>query len=103
MTVLEWLAARRPVLVSPRGGAAEIVDELEGVIPVQPDAGEIVRAIEELSAPDRWHDLLPRVRRPKPASRTGSRRTNASITRPSAAHDRPHCHLLPGLDDGPQS
>ena len=65
MTVLEWLAARRPVLVSPRGGAAEIVDELEGVIPVQPDAGEIVRAIEELSAPDRWHDLLPRVRPPE--------------------------------------
>ena len=40
------------------------MDELEGVIPVQPDAGEIVRAIEELSAPDRWHDLLPRVRPP---------------------------------------
>jgi glycosyltransferase involved in cell wall biosynthesis len=64
MTVLEWLAARRPVLVSPRGGAAEIVDELEGVIPVQPDADAIVRAIEELSAPDRWRDLLPRVRPP---------------------------------------
>jgi glycosyltransferase involved in cell wall biosynthesis len=64
MTVLEWLAARRPVLVSARGGAAEIVDELEGVIPVQPDADEIVRAVEELHEPDRWRDLLPRVRPP---------------------------------------
>jgi glycosyltransferase involved in cell wall biosynthesis len=64
MTVLEWLGARRPVLVSPRGGAAEIVDELEGVIPVQPEADEIVRAIEELRSPDRWRDLLPRVHPP---------------------------------------
>jgi glycosyltransferase involved in cell wall biosynthesis len=64
MTVLEWLAAGRPVLVSPRGGAAEVIDELEGAITVQPNADEIVRAVEELAAPDRWRELVPRVRPP---------------------------------------
>lgn len=64
MTVLEWLAAGRPVLVSPRGGAAEVIDELEGAIPVQPVADEIVRAVEELNGPDRWGQLIPRVRPP---------------------------------------
>jgi glycosyltransferase involved in cell wall biosynthesis len=64
MTVLEWLAAGRPVLVSPRGGAAEVVDELEGAIPVQPEVDEIVGAVEELREPERWRDLLPRVRPP---------------------------------------
>jgi glycosyltransferase involved in cell wall biosynthesis len=64
MTVLEWLAAGRPVLVSPRGGAAEVIDELEGAVPVRPQADEIVRAVAELGAPARWRELLPRVRPP---------------------------------------
>jgi glycosyltransferase involved in cell wall biosynthesis len=64
MTVLEWLAAGRPVLVSPRGGAAEVVDELEGAIPVQPNVDEIVRAVEELRDHDRWRALQLRVRPP---------------------------------------
>jgi glycosyltransferase involved in cell wall biosynthesis len=64
MTVLEWLAAGRPVLVSPRGGAAEVVDELEGAVPVEPDAAGIVRAVAELAVPDRWRALLPQVRPP---------------------------------------
>ncbi len=64
MTVLEWLAAGRPVLISPRGGAAEVIDELDGAIPVQPEPHAIARAVEELAAPDRWRALLPRVRPP---------------------------------------
>lgn len=64
MTVLEWLGAGRPVLVSPRGGSAEVIDELDGVIPVQPEADEIVRAVEELARPDRWREIVPRVRPP---------------------------------------
>jgi glycogen synthase len=66
MTVLEWLAAGRPVLVSPRGGAAEVVDELEGAVPVEPDAAGIVRAVAELAEPNRWGELLPQVRPPTP-------------------------------------
>jgi glycosyltransferase involved in cell wall biosynthesis len=64
MTVLEWLAAGRPVLLSPRGGAAEVVDELEGAVPVEPDAAGIVRAVAELAAPERWRELVPQVRPP---------------------------------------
>jgi glycosyltransferase involved in cell wall biosynthesis len=64
MTVLEWLAAGRPVLVSPRGGAAEVVEELEGAVPVEPDAAGIVRAVAELAEPERWSEVVPRVRAP---------------------------------------
>ena len=64
MTVLEWLAAGRPVLVSPRGGAVEVIDELDGAVAVAPEVDAIVRAVEELTAPDRWNDLVSRVRGP---------------------------------------
>lgn len=64
MTVLEWLAAGRPVLISPRGGAAEVMGELDGAVPVEPDAAGIVRAVAELAAPERWRELVPQVRPP---------------------------------------
>jgi glycosyltransferase involved in cell wall biosynthesis len=64
MTVLEWLAAGRPVLVSPRGGAAEVVDELAGAIAVQPDTDGIVGAVEALAAPERWREAVLRVEAP---------------------------------------
>jgi glycosyltransferase involved in cell wall biosynthesis len=63
MTVLEWLGAGRPVLVSPRGGAAEVVDELAGAIAVQPDANGIVGAVETLAG--EWSEAVRRVRAPE--------------------------------------
>lgn len=64
LTVLEWLAASRPVLVSPRGGAAEVLPELDGAIPVEPDAAGIVRAVENLLEPARWQAAVSHVRPP---------------------------------------
>ena len=64
MTVLEWLSAGRPVLVSPRGGAAEVLDELGGTIAVQPDTNGIVSAVEALAEPGRWPEAVLRVRAP---------------------------------------
>jgi glycosyltransferase involved in cell wall biosynthesis len=63
MTVLEWLGAGRPVLVSPRGGAAEVVDELAGAIAVQPDTSSIVGALEALAG--EWEEAVRRVRAPE--------------------------------------
>jgi glycosyltransferase involved in cell wall biosynthesis len=64
MTVLEWLTAGRPVLVSPRGGAAEVVDKLAGAIAVQPDTEGIVGAVEALAAPERWREAVLGVQAP---------------------------------------
>jgi glycosyltransferase involved in cell wall biosynthesis len=64
MAVLEWLAAGRPVLVSPRGGAAEVVDDLAGAIAVQPDTDGIVGAVEALATPERWREAVLRVEAP---------------------------------------
>lgn len=64
MTVLEWLAAGRPVLVSPRGGVAEVIDELQGAIAVDPDTDGIVGVVRELVAPERWREALLGVRTP---------------------------------------
>lgn len=64
LTVLEWLAASRPVLVSARGGVAEILPELHGAIAVQPDAEGMVAALEDLLQPGKWSEAVGRVRRP---------------------------------------
>ena len=64
LTVLEWLAASRPVLVSPRGGVAEVLPELGGAIAVQPDASGIVHAVEDLLSPERWREARDRVEPP---------------------------------------
>jgi hypothetical protein len=52
------------VLVSPRGGAAEVVDELAGAIAVQPDTDGIVGAVEALVAPELWREAVLRVEAP---------------------------------------
>jgi glycosyltransferase involved in cell wall biosynthesis len=64
LTVLEWLAASRPVLVSPRGGVAEVLPELRGAIAVQPDASGIVHAVEDLLSPERWREARDSVEPP---------------------------------------
>ena len=59
-TVLEWLAAGRPVLASTRGGLGEARD-LPGVVPVEPDAESIVEAVRRVRDEEAWRDLLGRV------------------------------------------
>jgi glycosyltransferase involved in cell wall biosynthesis len=46
--VVEWLAAGRPVLVSPRGGLAEIAAELAGIETAEPTTAGIVEAVRRL-------------------------------------------------------
>jgi glycosyltransferase involved in cell wall biosynthesis len=64
MVALEWLDAGRPLLVSPRGGMAEVASEVDGAIPVEPTAAAIVRAVERLATPDEWRKAVSRVRPP---------------------------------------
>ncbi len=56
-TVVEWLAARRPVLVSTRGGLGEVA-AYAGATPVEPTSGAIVRALGALCEHRRWSDLV---------------------------------------------
>jgi glycosyltransferase involved in cell wall biosynthesis len=65
LVALEWLAAGRPLLVSPRGGMGEIVPELGGAIVVEPTPVEIARTVERLSTPDEWRRAISSVRPPK--------------------------------------
>jgi glycosyltransferase involved in cell wall biosynthesis len=46
--VCEWLAAGRPVLAARRGGLAEAVDLLEGVMPLEPTSEGVVAAVLSL-------------------------------------------------------
>ena len=61
-TMIEWLSAGRPVLVSRRGGLAEVIDSYPGAIPVDPTVAGIVEAVQRLSDPHRWHDAVNSVR-----------------------------------------
>jgi hypothetical protein len=60
--MLEWLWAGRPVLVSPRGGLAEALEELPGSLPVEPTVEGIVAAVARLTEPGAWHDAVQSVR-----------------------------------------
>lgn len=64
MVALEWLAAGRPLLMSPRGGMAEALPQLPGAVEVEPSPQGIARAVEQLLAPDRWRDAVRRVQVP---------------------------------------
>jgi len=61
-TMAEWLAARRPVLVSTRGGLGEVAGVYDGSIPVEPTADAIVHAVRELCQDDRWRATIDAVR-----------------------------------------
>jgi glycosyltransferase involved in cell wall biosynthesis len=69
-TVLDWLYAGRPVLASTRGGLAEVVDRLDGVVAVEPTAESIRAEVERLSEPEAWQEAVASVRPPDPAGRT---------------------------------
>jgi glycosyltransferase involved in cell wall biosynthesis len=61
-TMIEWLGARRPVLVSTRGGLGEVAGAYPGSIAIQPTAGSIVSALAELVESQRWQQLVAAVR-----------------------------------------
>lgn len=60
--MLEWLAAGRPVLSSPRGGLAEALAEQPGAIEVEPERAAIVGEIERLlDDPGAWSAAVERA------------------------------------------
>lgn len=71
--ICEWLAAGRPVLATPRGGLAEAIELLDGVLPLEPTAAGIVAAVAGLrdevvpppaeDAVERWLDEYERLYR----------------------------------------
>jgi glycosyltransferase involved in cell wall biosynthesis len=61
-TMVEWLAARRPTLVSRRGGLGEVVDEFAGAVGLVPTVDGIVSAVAELVEPNRWVEAVEAVR-----------------------------------------
>ena len=56
-TMVEWLAARRPVLVSDRGGLGEVAGMYPGSEAVAPDVNAIVQAVAALRDTRRWREL----------------------------------------------
>ena len=61
-TIVEWLGAGRPILVSPRGGLGEIIDDCAGAIAVEPTVKAIVSAVDALLDPGTWAAAVERVR-----------------------------------------
>jgi len=61
-TIVEWLGAGRPILVSPRGGLGEVIDECPGAIAVEPTVKAIVSAVDALLDPGTWAAAVERVR-----------------------------------------
>jgi len=61
-TMVEWLAAGRPVLVSNRGGLGEVAEGYPGAIPVEPTVDSIVESVAGLRGPERWNKLVAEVR-----------------------------------------
>jgi glycosyltransferase involved in cell wall biosynthesis len=57
-TMIEWLAAGRPVLVSDRGGLGEVAGRYGGSIAIEPTVEGIVHAVSELGEEGRWREIL---------------------------------------------
>lgn len=68
-TMIEWLGAGRPVLVSTRGGLGEVAGAYPGSIPIEPTADAIVSTVRGLTDPDRWSRALAAVQRTAPEQR----------------------------------
>ncbi len=80
-TMIEWLFSGRPVIVSRRGGLAEVADEFGGVIAIEPTAEGIVTAIRRLSFDSTWRQEVSQVRPIVPDAYDGWIRTHESIYR----------------------
>jgi glycosyltransferase involved in cell wall biosynthesis len=61
-TIVEWLGAGRPTLVSPRGGLGEIIDDCPGAIAVDPTVKGIVAGVDGLLDPVTWAAAVEGVR-----------------------------------------
>jgi glycosyltransferase involved in cell wall biosynthesis len=61
-TIVEWLGAGRPTLVSPHGGLGEVIGDCPGAIPAEPTIKAIVSAVDELLEPGAWAAAVDRVR-----------------------------------------
>jgi glycosyltransferase involved in cell wall biosynthesis len=61
-TMVEWLAAGRPVLVSNRGGLGEIAGVYSGSVPIEPTVDSIVDLVAGLRESARWDELVAAVR-----------------------------------------
>lgn len=59
--VCEWLAAGRPVLASARGGMAEAIGKLGGVLPVDPSPAGIAAAVARLGDEQAWRDAVAAI------------------------------------------
>jgi glycosyltransferase involved in cell wall biosynthesis len=60
-TMIEWLSAQRPVLISRRGGLGEVAGLYPGSIAIEPTAEGIVAAVEALLEPGAWETALARA------------------------------------------
>jgi glycosyltransferase involved in cell wall biosynthesis len=62
-TMVEWLAAGRPVLVSSRGGLGEVGGRYPGSSTVEPTVDSIVRSVQTMIEPGRWNEAVAGARR----------------------------------------
>jgi glycosyltransferase involved in cell wall biosynthesis len=84
-TMIEWLAARRPVLVSDRGGLGEVAGMYPGSEAVAPDVEAIVQAVAALRDTRRWRGL---------ARAAGGRPPTGTATTWASAHEALYRTLL---------
>jgi glycosyltransferase involved in cell wall biosynthesis len=61
-TVLEWISAGKPVLVSARGGLREAVEVFGGTVAIEPTRQGIVDALHRLLQPDEWQNAVSAAR-----------------------------------------
>jgi glycosyltransferase involved in cell wall biosynthesis len=73
-TMIEWLTAGRPVLVSNRGGLGEVAGVYPGSVAIEPSVESILEAIKEACETSRWSELVGAARS------SGSRREVESWT-----------------------
>jgi glycosyltransferase involved in cell wall biosynthesis len=61
-TMVEWLSAGRPVLVSRRGGLGEVAGVYAGSIPLEPTVDSIVESVAGMLEPGRWEEAVAAMR-----------------------------------------
>ena len=66
--VAEWLAARRPVIVTRRGGLVEVADHYPAVFAADVGAEPLVTAVRAMAEPTRWRELLESIPEPDEAA-----------------------------------
>src|ERR671922_50633 len=67
-SVAEWLAARRPILVSNRGGLGELRSCFFGVVTAEPSPEGLVAAARRLAEPSVWDELVRSIPPPDDAA-----------------------------------